>query len=372
MTRPSFDPGFTTPALAAIYSSEARVAAMCRVEAGLAVAAAGAGVVDRTVADQIVAACGMPVPDPDQVLADGWQAGTPVLPLLEVLRSRLPEDVAAWVHHGATTQDVVDTAAVLQARDAATVLHDDLAHLARALRGHVAAHRDTPAPGWTFLQPAVPTTAGRRMAGWLSPVLGHRQALAAVRDRLPVQLGGPSGTLDALGDDALAVVDALAAHLDLGVPDLPWHTDRTVVADLVGVLERVARTMATVGTDLALLAHDGVVRMRAGGSSSMPGKRNPIDAVRAVAAAEACAGAASVVTRGRPHELERAVGGWHAEWWAIPLAFQACGAAVEAISEAIASLEVLATAGEGAQGPTPASGAFVDRVLAACDREVGG
>lgn len=372
MTRPSFDPGFTTPTLAGIYSPEARVAAMCRVEAGLAVAAADAGIVERAVADQVVAVCGMPVPDPDTVLADGWRAGTPVLPLLEVLRSRLPDDVAAWVHHGATTQDVVDTAAMLQARDAVTVLHDDLGHLARRLRDHVVAHRDTPTTGWTFLQPAVATTMGLRMAGWLSPVLGHRRALAGVRDLLPVQLGGPSGTLDALGDDALAVVDALAAHLGLAVPDLPWHTDRTGVADLMGLLERVARTMATIGTDLSLLAHDGAVRMRAGGSSSMPGKRNPIDAVRAVAAAEACTGATSVVTRGRPHELERAVGGWHAEWWAIPLAFQACGAAVEAIGDAVASLDVIAGPVEGDGGPTLASGAFVDRVVAACDTEVGG
>lgn len=371
MTRPSFDPGFTTPALAAIYSSEARVAAMCRVEAALAVAASEAGILERAVADQIVAVCGTPIPDPDELLADGWRAGTPVLPLLEVLRSRLPDDIADRVHHGATTQDVVDTAAVLQARDAVTVLHDDLGQLARTLRDHVATHRDTPATGWTFLQPAVPTTMGLRMAGWLAPVLGHRRALVSVRDRLPVQLGGPSGTLDALGADALAVVDALAAHLDLAVPDLPWHTDRTVFADLMGLLERVARTMATVGTDLALLAHDGAVRMRAGGSSSMPGKRNPIDAVRAVAAAEACAGATSVVTRGRPHELERAIGGWHAEWWAVPLAFQACAAAVEAIGDAIASLEVVDAPADGDGGPTPASGAFVDRVVAACDEAVG-
>lgn len=369
MTRPSFDPGFTTPAMAAVYAPEARVAAMCRVEAGLAVAAADTGVIDRGVADQIVAACGKPVDDPEALLVDGWQAGTPVLPLLDVLRSRLPADVAAWVHHGATTQDVVDTAAVLQARDAVTVLHDDLTGLARSLRAHAVSHRDTPATGWTFLQPAVPTTVGMRMAGWLSPVMAHLRALVATRDALPVQLGGPSGTLDALGDHALAVVDGLAAHLDLAVPDLPWHTDRTVFADLMGCLERVGRTMATIGTDLALLAHDGSARMRAGRSSSMPGKRNPIDAVRAVAAAEACAGIASVVTRGRPHELERGVGGWHAEWLAIPMAFQTCAAAVEGIADALTTLEIVPSDVDG--GPTPASAAFVDRVVAACDAEVG-
>ena len=120
--------------------------------------------------------------------------------------------------------------------------------------------------------------------------------------------------------------------------------------------------MATIGTDLALLAHDDVVRMRAGGSSSMPGKRNPIDATRAVAAAEACGGAASIVTRGRPHELERGVGGWHAEWLAVPLVLHTSAAAVEATAAAVATLEVVSGAG-GSNGPTPATGTFVDRAV---------
>lgn len=368
MTLPTVDPGFSTEAMTRVVGAEPRVAAMCRFEGALARAEAALGLLPDGVADRIAAACDRGVDDPAAVLVEGWEVGTPVLPLLDRLRARLDEDAAAWLHHGATTQDTVDTAMVLQARQGLGVLRDDLVDLARHLRSLTVAHRDTPAAGWTFLQPAVPTTVGRRTAGWLAPVVTHLADLRTQAAALPVQLGGPSGTLDALGEDGPGVVEALAADLDLVAPDLPWHTDRTVVATLAAALGRTARTMATIGTDLALLAHDGVARMRGGGSSSMPGKRNPIDAVRAVAAAEACAGAVSVVTRGRPHELERAVGGWHAEWWALPQALQTAAAAVQAIGAAVGTLEV--DAAPDASGPTPATGVFVDRVVRACDAEV--
>lgn len=369
MTLPTVDSGFSTARLTEAFAAEARVAAMCRFESGLARASASAGVVPSETADRIVKACDAGVDDAEAVLAEGWQDGTPVLPLLTRLRAGLDAEAARWLHHGATTQDVIDTAMMLQARAGLDALRADLVAVARDLRAAAVTHRDTPAAAWTFLQPAVPTTMGRRVAGWLAPVVTHLRELRETGAALPVQLGGPSGTLDALGHDALAVVEALAEDLGLVAPDLPWHTDRTVVASLVGTLERTARTLATIGTDLALLAHDGIARMRAGDSSSMPGKRNPIDAVRAVAAAEACAGAASVVTRGRPHELERGIGGWHAEWWAVPLVFQTAGAAAEAIRDAVGSLEVVVDG--GTEGPTPATGVFVDRVVAACDTEVG-
>ncbi len=341
---------------------------MCRFEAALARASAGRGVVPTPVAERIAVACDTAIDDPEAVLAEGWQQGTPVLPLLARLRGRLDDEAAGWLHHGATTQDVVDTAMVLQARDGLAALRTDLLALGRDLRTVAVTHRDSPTAAWTFLQPAVPTTMGRRVAGWLDAVVTHLRDLRELAVALPVQLGGPSGTLDALGADGVAVVDAVADELGLRAPVLPWHTDRTVVARMVGAVQRTARTMATIGTDLALLAHDDVVRMRAGGSSSMPGKRNPIDATRAVAAAEACGGAASIVTRGRPHELERGVGGWHAEWVAVPLVFHTAGAAVEAIGAALATLEVV-TGTVGSNGPTPATGTFVDRAVAAFDEE---
>lgn len=360
------DPGFTTERMRAVFDAAARVAAMCRFEGALAAASADAGVVPAGAAEQIARACAAPSPDPMAILAAGWAEGTPVLPLLRELRAALPDDAAHWLHHGATTQDVVDSGLAVQARDGLAALDGELCAVAGTLRQVVEEHRDLPVQGWTFLQPAEPTTVGLRAAGWLAPTVRHLGALRAARAGLVVQLGGPTGTQAALGDRADAVTEGLARRLGLAVPDLPWHTDRSRVAELAGLLERVARTMAKIGTDLVLLAHDGEVRVRAGASSSMPGKRNPIDAVRAIAAAEACSGAASIVTRGRPPELERGAGGWHAEWLAVPLTFCTCAAAVEGIRRALTSLEI--DAAPAAAGPSPAAQAFVDRVLRAHDR----
>lgn len=368
MSEPWFDPGFTTSAMSGVFSPAARVRAMCRVESALASASAGAGLVTREAAAEIAAACRGRLDRPERILAAGWEAGTPVLPLLDVLRAEMSDEAAAALHHGATTQDVVDTGLMLQAGEGLRLLRDDLTRVCRRLRELAAEHRDAPATGWTFLQPAVPTTVGLRIAGWLSPTVHHAAAIRAARSDLPLQLGGPTGSLAALGQQAMTVQDHMADELGLTVPDLPWHTDRSRLADLVALLERVARTMAKVGTDLSLLAHGGVARMRSGGSSSMPDKHNPIDAVRAVANADACSGAASVVTRGRPHELERGVGGWHAEWLAVPMVFHTCAASVESIGRGVETLELRLEDVEG--GATAATDAFVDRVIAACDAEL--
>lgn len=374
MTGLLLDPGFTTPAMAAALAPAARVAAMCRFEAALARAEAAAGLVPDEAATAIAAACDAGVGDPDAVLAEGWEVGTPVVPLLDRLRAALPAAAVRWLHHGATTQDVVDTGLVLQAREGLALLAEDLAAAAAALRDLAVSHRDTVTAGWSFLQPAEATTVGRRAAGWLDPLVRHLTTLRDVDATLPVQLGGPTGTLAALGDRGPAVVEGVAAALGLAVPRLPWHTDRTVLAELAGLLGRVAATVGKIAADLVLLAQHGEVRMRAGGSSSMPHKRNPIDAIRAAAAAEACRGAAAMVIGARPHELERGVGGWHVEWLAVPLTLHTCAAAVAALRRAVATLEVDAAAVAAGvarlpdAAPGPSAGTFVDAVVAAHDR----
>jgi 3-carboxy-cis,cis-muconate cycloisomerase len=193
-----------------------------------------------------------------------------------------------------------------------------------------------------------------------------------------VQLGGPAGDLAAYGGAAPRVVEAFAGRLALRVPDLPWHTDRTPITAVVAAVAGTARTAATIAEDLALLAQAevGEVRMRPGGSSSMAGKRNPIDAVRALAAADACAGLAATVTGARPHELERAAGAWHTEWFAVPLVMQTAGAAVAAVGEAVAGAELdqaRAAANLGAAGPpdTTAAQMLIQRVLAESEQVLG-
>jgi 3-carboxy-cis,cis-muconate cycloisomerase len=339
---PTFDPGFSTPALTAVFSAPARVARMLEVEGALAEAGAAAGVVPPEAASAIVAACAGVTVAADELLVEGWRAGTPVVPLLDIVRAGLDPTAAPWLHHGATSQDVIDTALVLQLRDALGLIDADLRTLAMDLRALIERDGATTVMARTLLQPAVPIPFGLRVARWMAPAVHGLRDLRAVRAALPVQLGGPAGDLAAYGDAAPRVVEAFAQRVGLRAPDLPWHTDRTPITTAVAAVAAVARTAATIAVDLALLAQAevGEVRMRPGGSSSMPGKRNPIDAVRAVAAADACAGLAATVTGARPHELERAAGGWHTEWLAVPLAVQTAGAAVAAVGEAVAGAEL--------------------------------
>ncbi len=375
---PTFDPGFTTPEMTAVFSADARVAAMLRFEAALAHGEAAAGIVPPASAEAIAAACEADVADAPALLAAGWEAGTPLVPLLEHLEASLDPAHARWLHHGATSQDAVDTALVLQMRSGLDVLIADLCRVGDHLAALATEHAATPMMARTFLQHAVPTTFGMRAAQWLDPVVRHVGNARTAAALLPVQLGGPSGCLAILGDHATEVLDTVAAELGLVAPPVAWHTDRSRVALVVALVERIARTMAKIGADLTLLAQTdvGEVRMRPGGSSSMPHKRNPIDAVRAVAAADACSGNARVVTAGRGHELERGIGGWHAEWLAVPMVFHTSAAAVAAIGRALGSLEVdaarmAANLGDADAAPAATATALIARVLEAYQDAVG-
>jgi 3-carboxy-cis,cis-muconate cycloisomerase len=276
------------------------------------------------------------------VLAATWSEGTPLRPLLDEIRARLPEEQASWLHFGATTQDAVDTATMLLSRRGLEVLDAGLVAVAGEMARLVTAHRDQPQIGRTFFQHARPTTFGFTVAGWLNETITDIIDLREAGLSLAVQLGGPVGNLSDYGERATDVVEALAKRLGLVAPALPWHTDRSRVAGLAAALERSARTMARVGLDVALLASSDIaeVSVRSGGSSSMAGKQNPMDSIRAVTAAEICTAAAQVITAGRLNELERGVGGWHAEWAALPLVFQRAAAATEAITGCLTSLEV--------------------------------
>ena len=368
------DPGFTTPEMAAVFTPAARVAAMQEFEAALAMALADVGLVDGEIAETVAAACQVPVEDAEAVLAATWSEGTPLLPLLELIRSRLPEDRAQWVHHGATTQDTVDTATMLRARQGLDILEAGLVAVAGQMARLTAAHRDQPQMGRTFLQHARPTTFGLTVASWLDTTLTHVSDLRQMRAGLVIQLGGPVGNLAEYGDKAVEVTSALAERLGLSSPDLPWHSDRSRIASLAGALERVARTMARIGIDIALLSSTdvGEITVRGGASSSMAGKQNPIDAVRAVAAAELCTAAATAITGGRLNELERGIGGWHAEWAALPLVFQTSAATVEAMTSCLAGLEVIPDVmGATVDTPPEIDTRLIDRVLHTFQRVTG-
>jgi 3-carboxy-cis,cis-muconate cycloisomerase len=312
-------------------SDAAWLDAMLRVEHALAAAQAHAGVIPAEAVDDLAGGDY----DIDVLCAEGRAAGNPVEPLVRALRER-----TRWAHHGATSQDVLDSAAMLVARNALGLIDDELEGAARACARLAEDHRATPMAARTLLQQAVPTTFGLKAAGWLVALLDARDRLG--RLTLPAQLGGAGGTLAALGDRGVEVLSLFAEELELAEPALPWHSHRAPVAALGGALAGAAAAAAKIGLDVVLLAQTevGEVSERDGGASStMPHKRNPVRAVLARACARGVRAQVSVLAAGE-HEHERAAGAWHAEWNALSEALALTGGAAAAIRESLESLDV--------------------------------
>ena len=340
----TFDAIFVPDGIRGAVSDLAWLEAMLEAERALAAAEAAAGVIPSGVVAAIAEGCQIERIDPERVLAAGRASGNPAEPLVRALRETVGGEAADYVHFGATSQDIIDTAAMLVARRALGLLLEELARVADACAGLAGAHRATPMAARTLLQQAVPTTFGLKAAGWLVAVVSARGRLRAIRDTgLAVQLGGAAGTLAALGADGLAVIERFAAELDLPEPVLPWHTDRTRIAELGSALATGAGVCAKIGLDVALLEQIEVGELceaAAGGSTTMPQKRNPVGSALAFACARRAAAAASMLTAGLVAEHERPVGAWHAEWGALSDALASAGGAAAAIGGVLGGLEV--------------------------------
>lgn len=324
-------------------SDRAWVAAMLEFEAALARAEASAGLISGEAADAIAAAVADATRfDPAALGREGRASGNPAAPLVRALTEAVGGHAAGFVHLGATSQDVMDTAAMLVSRRAAAVVDRELASAAGACAALAEDHRGTLMPARTLLQQALPTTFGLKAAGWLVALLDARRRLAEVS--FSVQLGGAAGTLASLGADGPRVLDALADELDLERPALPWHADRGRVADLAAALALVAGTVEKVALDIALLAQTEVGEVAeaggGGGSSTLPHKRNPVGAAMAIASARRVRGEASVLIGAMAGEHERAVGAWQAEWPALTDALAYAGGAAAALAGTLGGLEV--------------------------------
>src|SRR3954469_5106773 len=320
-----FDALFVPDDLRAALDDEAWLRAMLTAERALARA-------QSLELGDVFAAEGL---DVEELVREGRSAGNPVEPLVRRLRER-----SEHVHRGATSQDILDTAAALVARDATAIVVEELDGVALACAELAEAHRATVMAGRTLLQQAVPTTFGLKAAGWLVGIVRARGRLAQMR--LPAQLGGAAGTLAALGDDGLHVLHTYAEELDLPEPVLPWHTRRLPVAELGAALAVAAGFCAKIALDVALLAQTEVaeVRLREGGvSSTMPHKRNPVGAARTRACAAHVRAAAGVLLD-LEHHHERAAGAWHAEWKALGDALAYAGGAAASLRETLEGLEV--------------------------------
>jgi len=336
----TFAPILVPPALRDAVSDEAWLGAMLDAERALANAESLVGVIPAAAAAAIAEQCEPDRFDIGEILEQGRAVGNPAEPLVRALRERVGPDAARWVHRGATSQDVVDTAAMLVARTVVELTCGELDGAASACARLAEEHRDTPLAGRTLLQQAVPTTFGAKAAGWLVALLVPRDRLRAFR--FLAQLGGAAGTLSALGGRGLEVAAAYANELDLDEPPLPWHALRGPWAHLAGLLDAAGGACAKIGLDVVLLAQTEIGEVReaaGGGSSTMPHKHNPVRAVRARACARLVHANASVLSAGE-HEHERAAGAWQAEWTALSEALAHAGGAAAAIRECLASLEV--------------------------------
>jgi 3-carboxy-cis,cis-muconate cycloisomerase len=341
-----FEPILTTDALLGATGDRAWLQAMLDVEAALAAAQAEVGLVTKDIARAIAEQCDTARFDLDRLGHEARDGGNPVIPLVRALREMVPDDVRPWVHHGATSQDIVDSAAMLVARAALTLIDDDLRRLAAGAAALAETHRHTLMTGRTLLQPALPVPFGLKAAGWLAATLDAHRSLTDLHPRLAVQLGGAAGTLASLGAEGPAVTTALAARLGLTEPLLPWATARQRIAEIAGALAVVAGTAAKVALDVALLmqAEVGEAREPAapgrGGSSTMPHKRNPILATEALAAARRAHGLAPVLQGALVAEHERAAGAWHAEWTTLSALLRAAGGAAGRSADIVEGLEV--------------------------------
>jgi 3-carboxy-cis,cis-muconate cycloisomerase len=350
MTGELFGPIFVPERFAGAVSGRAWIGAMLEAEGALAVAQARAGLIPRQVAEAIVSCCDADHFVPREIGNKGRAQGNPVPPLVHSLTravSGVSEDAAGHVHKGATSQDIMDTAAMLVCRNALGLVLAEIDGISAACARLADTHRATMMSGRTLLQQALPTTFGLKAADWLVSMLEVGTRLRQVRESgLAVQLGGAVGTLASLGPAGTRVLGEFARELDLLEPVVPWHSDRVRISDIGGVLSLVAGVLGKISQDIILMAQTEVGEVAEpagegrGGSSTLPHKRNPILSVTAAANARRVFDLSHTLQAAMVSEHERAAGAWHSEWEAISEALALAGGAAAAVREVTEGLEV--------------------------------
>jgi len=354
------------------------LAAMLRFQAALAAAQAKAGTVPLDAATAIRAACDVTRFDIAAIGRDAVSSATPLVPLVDALRRAVGPTAAEFVHRGATSQDVIDTAMMLVSRDALDLLIADLAGLASRCAALAKRHRRTPMAGRTLLIQARPITFGFKAATWLVAVIEARGHLVEIRrGRLAVQLGGAVGTRDSLGASGADLEADIASELGLTRAEpLPWHANRGRVAEMGSALAVAAGAAAKIALDVILLSQTEVGEVSEaspGRSSAMPEKRNPAHAVLARAAFAGVMPQVSVLAAAIVGEHERSAGAWQSEWPALSETFRLTAGAVARASDAITDLVVdekrmLANLGSS-PGDLESATALVDRALAFYEKQ---
>jgi len=336
----------TTDALAAAFSDTAFLQGMLDFETALARAEASAGLVPQAAAAAITRAAVAQEFDIDEIVRGARSNATPVVTVVRMLEARVEAtdpQAARWVHLGATSQDVFDTALILCVRTAWMSLERDHARLAAAIDRLAREHSGTVMLGRTLLQPAAPITFGLKAAGWLGSLSRSWQTcVSAYEHSMVVQFGGAAGTLAALGSKGADVEAVLARDLGLSVPDAPWHSHRDRLAAFVAACGIYTGALGKMARDISLLMqHEiGEAFERGGGSSTMPHKRNPSGCAVALAAANRLPGLVASMLASMPQEHERSLGGWHAEAPIVADATQTTGSALSAMADVIEGLTI--------------------------------
>lgn len=341
----------TTPALAVLFSDESVLQAMLEFETALARAEARHGLIPMEAADAIAAAARPDKFDISVLAEAAFRAGTPTIPLVKMLTDQVRKtdaEAARFVHWGATSQDVADTAMSLLLKRAELILIADLLRLEKALADLSERHKQSVMLGRTLLQPAPPVTFGLKAAGWLASVCrGRRRLQKAFRVAAVLQFGGASGTLASLGDRGIPVAEVLSAELGFGdSPLTPWHTQRDELATLICACGVLTGSLGKMARDISLLMQSEVGEASEpggegrGGSSTMPNKRNPTACSLTLAAAHRVPGLVASFLSAMMQEHERGIGGWQAEWPVVAAVIQSTGMAIASMAEVTEGLSV--------------------------------
>jgi len=316
-----FGPLFNDEEIAGLFDDAAFLRAMLAVEGALARVEASLDIIPSSAGERISEICETTVLDPQKIGQGTQRDGVPVISLVLALREAVGKEAAQFVHWGATTQDIVDTAMVLQIRSAVQIMEQRLIPIIDRLAILADRHRTTVMAGRTHGQQALPISFGIKAAGWLAPLVRHRNRLVKQRTGLlQLQFGGAAGTLAALGENGLAVMQGLAQELSLNLPIMPWHSQRDGFGEFAGWLSMLTASLAKMAQDIILLAQNEVGEVmesggeNRGGSSAMPQKRNPIVSELVIAAARTNASLLSAMHNAMIQEHERATHGWQIEW----------------------------------------------------------
>jgi 3-carboxy-cis,cis-muconate cycloisomerase len=338
---------FTTPAMRQVWSDESRIQKYLDFEAALAKAQARLKIIPQEACDEIVAHCDLKFMDMAKLKEATERIGYPVLPVVQQLVKACKDNLGEWSHWGATTQDITDTATVMQIREALDIIGKDIDGICDGLAALAKKYRDLPMAGRSNLQQAVPITFGYKMATMLAAFERHKQRLAQLKERVLVgEFGGAAGTLSSLGKDGLRVQDELMKELKLGQPAISWHTVRDCIAEVGCFLGLVTGSCGKIAFDVKLLMQTEVEEVYEpfhagrGSSSTMPQKRNPISSVYITAQTAMVKQLSAALLEAMVEDHERSTGPWEIEWIALPEIFMLSAGALAQTRFVVEGLQV--------------------------------